>query len=207
MGRRFIHEQGITYHIYGDPQGQERAWRLDPIPLIIDAAEWRTLESALIQRATLLNHIPLAALAAVLIATGIKLASPALIMDAWRRGPQFLVPFAVTTIAIVVEDLLIGIGVGLAAGLFFVLRDSYRNAYSYERRESSDHQTVRMDRQSDKMDKWIERLVRVDSFFDRHGAHVRPQQTRQAGGGKPEDQDSQPSRVPRRVGFDPGQAG
>jgi SulP family sulfate permease len=92
----------------------------------------------------LLNHIPLAALAAVLIATGIKLASPSLVVDAWRRGPQFLVPFAVTTIAIVVEDLLIGIGVGLAAGLFFLLRDSYRNAYSYERRESADHHSVRL---------------------------------------------------------------
>ncbi len=55
--RRFVHEQGITYHVYGDPAGVERPWRLDPIPLVISAAEWRTLEAALIQRATLLNRI------------------------------------------------------------------------------------------------------------------------------------------------------
>ena len=57
---------------------------------------------------------------------------------------QYFVPFAVTTLAIVIEDLLIGIGVGLAAGVFFVLRESYRNAYSYERRESADHHHVRL---------------------------------------------------------------
>jgi MFS superfamily sulfate permease-like transporter len=93
---------------------------------------------------TLLNRIPLAALAAVLIATGVKLAAPTVVRDAWRRGWSYLLPFAVTTIAIVVEDLLVGIGVGLAAGVFFVLRDSYRNAYSYERRESADHHHVRL---------------------------------------------------------------
>lgn len=55
--KRFVHEQGITYHVYGDPAGVERPWRLDPIPLIISAAEWRALEAALVQRATLLNAI------------------------------------------------------------------------------------------------------------------------------------------------------
>src|SRR5436190_19670350 len=54
---RFVHEQGITYHVYGDPAGVERPWRLDPIPLIISAAEWKMLEAALIQRATLLNRV------------------------------------------------------------------------------------------------------------------------------------------------------
>jgi len=55
--RRFVHEQGITYHVYGDPAGVERPWQLDPIPLILSAAEWRTLEAALVQRATLLNRV------------------------------------------------------------------------------------------------------------------------------------------------------
>ncbi|MES2691941.1 MAG: circularly permuted type 2 ATP-grasp protein [Verrucomicrobiota bacterium] len=55
--RRFVHEQGITYHVYGDAAGVERPWRLDPIPLIISATEWKSLEAALIQRATLLNRI------------------------------------------------------------------------------------------------------------------------------------------------------
>lgn len=55
--RRFVHEQGITYHVYSDPAGVERPWRLDPVPLLIAADEWQQLETALIQRATLLNRI------------------------------------------------------------------------------------------------------------------------------------------------------
>jgi uncharacterized circularly permuted ATP-grasp superfamily protein/uncharacterized alpha-E superfamily protein len=54
---RFVHEQGITYNVYGDPRGMERPWQLDPIPLVIAPDEWRSLEAGLIQRATLLNKI------------------------------------------------------------------------------------------------------------------------------------------------------
>ena len=56
-GSRLIHEQGITYNVYGDPRGMERPWQLDPIPLVIAPDEWRALETGLIQRATLLNKI------------------------------------------------------------------------------------------------------------------------------------------------------
>jgi uncharacterized circularly permuted ATP-grasp superfamily protein/uncharacterized alpha-E superfamily protein len=55
--QRFVHEQGITYNIYGDPRGMERPWQLDPIPFVIAPEEWRTLEAGLIQRATLLSRI------------------------------------------------------------------------------------------------------------------------------------------------------
>ena len=55
--QRFIHEQGITYNVYGDPRGMERPWQIDPIPFIIAPDEWRALETGLIQRATLLNKI------------------------------------------------------------------------------------------------------------------------------------------------------
>jgi len=54
---RLVHEQGITYNVYGDPRGMERPWQLDPIPFVIAPEEWRTLEIGLIQRATLLNQI------------------------------------------------------------------------------------------------------------------------------------------------------
>jgi uncharacterized circularly permuted ATP-grasp superfamily protein/uncharacterized alpha-E superfamily protein len=56
-GRRLVHEQGITYNVYGEARGLERPWQLDPIPFIIGAGEWRTLETGLIQRATLLNRV------------------------------------------------------------------------------------------------------------------------------------------------------
>ena len=54
---RLVHEQGITYHVYGDPRGVERPWQLDPVPLVIAPDEWRSLEAGLVQRATLLNKI------------------------------------------------------------------------------------------------------------------------------------------------------
>jgi uncharacterized circularly permuted ATP-grasp superfamily protein/uncharacterized alpha-E superfamily protein len=54
---RLIHEQGITYHVYGDPRGMERPWQIDPIPLVVAPDEWCALEAGLIQRATLLNKI------------------------------------------------------------------------------------------------------------------------------------------------------
>jgi uncharacterized circularly permuted ATP-grasp superfamily protein/uncharacterized alpha-E superfamily protein len=56
-GRRLVHEQGITYNVYGDVRGMERPWELDPVPFIIAPEEWRLLEAGLIQRATLINQI------------------------------------------------------------------------------------------------------------------------------------------------------
>ncbi len=55
--RRFVHEHGITYNVYGDPRGRERPWQLDPIPFVIAPEEWQQLETGLIQRAALLNQI------------------------------------------------------------------------------------------------------------------------------------------------------
>lgn len=52
-----IRANGITYNVYADPRGSSRPWALDLLPLPLPAAEWRQLESALVQRATLLNHI------------------------------------------------------------------------------------------------------------------------------------------------------
>src|ERR1700726_1394725 len=52
---RRIRENGITYNIYGDPLGASRAWRIDIVPLLIPADEWRFIEAGIIQRAQLLN--------------------------------------------------------------------------------------------------------------------------------------------------------
>lgn len=54
---RCIQENGITYNIYADSRGQDRPWALDPLPLILPAAEWRDLARAVAQRARLLNAI------------------------------------------------------------------------------------------------------------------------------------------------------
>ncbi len=73
-----------------------------------------------------LNMIPLSCLAAILIVTGAKLVNPALLKQMWRAGrPQF-VPFAVTVSAIVFTDLLIGILIGLAVSIGFILHSNMR---------------------------------------------------------------------------------
>jgi uncharacterized circularly permuted ATP-grasp superfamily protein/uncharacterized alpha-E superfamily protein len=55
--RRLVHEQGITYNIYGSTRGLDRPWNLDPLPLVLSQREWRRLERGLVQRATLLDRI------------------------------------------------------------------------------------------------------------------------------------------------------
>jgi uncharacterized circularly permuted ATP-grasp superfamily protein len=56
-GRRIIGEHGITYNIHGDPQGLDRPWELDVIPLVLPGEEWRRIEAGLTQRARLFNLI------------------------------------------------------------------------------------------------------------------------------------------------------
>src|SRR5512135_1654232 len=55
--QRQIHENGVTYNVYADPQGADRPWELDVLPLIISAQEWQKIENAIAQRAELLNRI------------------------------------------------------------------------------------------------------------------------------------------------------
>ena len=54
---RMLRENGVTYNVYADPAGQSRAWDLDLLPFIVAAPEWARIESAVAQRATLLNRI------------------------------------------------------------------------------------------------------------------------------------------------------
>lgn len=73
-----------------------------------------------------LNEIPLSALAAILIVTGFKLASPKLFKEMWTEGaPQFL-PFIITISAIVLTDLLTGVLIGLGSSILFILHSNLR---------------------------------------------------------------------------------
>lgn len=57
VGQHLIQSNGVTYNVYGDPRGMERPWVMDPVPLVLDPEEWRAIEAAIVQRATLLNAI------------------------------------------------------------------------------------------------------------------------------------------------------
>jgi len=76
----------------------------------------------------LLNHIPKAALAAILIYTGYKLAKPALFRSFYRKGWEQFLPFAITVVAVLFTDLLTGVVIGIVTGLFFVIRSNFRTA-------------------------------------------------------------------------------
>lgn len=73
-----------------------------------------------------LNLIPLSALAAILIMTGLKLASPKLFKQMWRDGRNQFIPFAATVVSIVFTDLLSGILIGLAVSILFILHSNLR---------------------------------------------------------------------------------
>ncbi len=73
-----------------------------------------------------LNEIPLSALAAILIMTGLKLASPQLLRQMCREGKTQFLPFIITVVAIIFTDLLIGILIGLAVAVAFILHSNLR---------------------------------------------------------------------------------
>ena len=75
-----------------------------------------------------LNLIPKAALAAILIYTGYKLAKPSLFKMYYRKGWDQFLPFVITIAAILLTDLLKGVLIGIVVGLFFVLRSNFRTA-------------------------------------------------------------------------------
>jgi len=95
----------------------------------------------------LLNMIPLAVLAAVLLVTGYKLAKPALFKAMWRFGPEQFLPFIITVCGVVFTDLLMGVAMGMAVALFILLQCNYRNSHflnMQEKRTSNDRRYVTM---------------------------------------------------------------
>ncbi|HSI27789.1 MAG: SulP family inorganic anion transporter [Methylophilus sp.] len=93
--------------------------------------------------ASFLNLIPLASLATILIMVGYKLAKPSLFKQQFALGWEQFIPFIVTIIAIVLTDLLTGIGLGLVVAIFFTLHHSYRNShYIKQTRTTKDGQEV-----------------------------------------------------------------
>ncbi len=79
----------------------------------------------------IMNKIPLASLAAILIMVGFKLTKPALYREQFKVGLQQFIPFIVTIVAILFTDLLIGIVVGMVVGVFYILKTNYQVPYKY----------------------------------------------------------------------------
>ena len=82
-----------------------------------------------------LNLIPLAALAAILLIVGYKLAKPSMIVDMWKKGSNEFIPFAVTVLGIVFTDLLMGIALGLVVAIVSILWDNFKVPYKFDIRD------------------------------------------------------------------------
>jgi MFS superfamily sulfate permease-like transporter len=86
----------------------------------------------------LLNLIPLASLAAILFLVGYKLSKPVLFKQMYKLGQTHFVPFIVTILGIVFTDLLMGIGMGLAVAIFYVLYNNYKKPFLFEDKHLQD---------------------------------------------------------------------
>jgi MFS superfamily sulfate permease-like transporter len=91
---------------------------------------------------TVLNKIPLACLAAILLMIGYKLASPTVFKHMWQNGKYQMVPFIVTVVAVVFTDLLKGVGIGLVVSVFFILRANLKLAYFFKKEEYHEGEIV-----------------------------------------------------------------
>jgi MFS superfamily sulfate permease-like transporter len=79
----------------------------------------------------LLNYIPYASLAAILLMVGYKLSKPKLYIQQYKNGYDQIMPFMATVVAIFFTDLLIGVMIGLGVGIFFILRANFKTPYYY----------------------------------------------------------------------------
>lgn len=86
----------------------------------------------------LLNKIPLATLAAILLVIGYKLAKPSVFKHFFRRGKYQFIPFIVTVVAVVFTDLLIGVATGMIISIFAILRGNMKRAYYFRKEEYED---------------------------------------------------------------------
>lgn len=99
---------------------------------------------ALLAVPAVINLIPLSCLAAILLHTGYKLASPTLFKMMLRKGLDQFVPFSITVLAIVFTDLLMGVGIGILVAIFYIIRANMQNAFKIEISEQNGEKTVIM---------------------------------------------------------------
>ena len=81
---------------------------------------------AILLIAPILNLIPLATLAAILITVGYKLTNLKLIKAQFAKGWDQFIPFITTILAILFTDLLKGIGIGLIIAIFYIIKRNFK---------------------------------------------------------------------------------
>lgn len=92
----------------------------------------------------ILNMIPKASLAAILLFTGYKLCKPASFVHMWKGGITQFLPFVVTAVGVVSLDLLKGVGLGLIVSILFILRQNARISYFMNRDHADEDNRVKI---------------------------------------------------------------
>ncbi|ULQ56707.1 SulP family inorganic anion transporter [Flavihumibacter rivuli] len=85
---------------------------------------------AIIVAIPLLNFIPYAVLAVILMRTGFNLVKPSMVKGVYRQGREQFLPFLVTVIAILFTDLLIGVLIGIGFAIYFIIKHTYRAGFT-----------------------------------------------------------------------------
>jgi len=94
---------------------------------------------------TYINLIPLSVLAAVLLVIGYRLCRVPFFKEMWKKGKYQFWPFVITFVAIALtNDLLKGVGIGLAASIFALLRSNLKNSYFFHKEEHGEGDAVYM---------------------------------------------------------------
>jgi MFS superfamily sulfate permease-like transporter len=94
---------------------------------------------------SVLNKIPLATLASILLLVGYKLAKPATFMHFWKNGKYQFIPFIVTLLAVVFMDLLKGVALGIIISIIFILKGNLKRAYSFRKLEYAHGDIIHID--------------------------------------------------------------
>ncbi|WP_396217681.1 SulP family inorganic anion transporter [Flavobacterium sp.] len=94
---------------------------------------------------SILNKIPLATLAAVLLLVGYKLANPKTVIHFWEKGKYQFIPFIATFGAVVFTDLLKGVALGMIISVIFVLKGNMKRAYHFKKEEYHDGDIIHID--------------------------------------------------------------
>ena len=93
----------------------------------------------------LINKIPLATLAAILLMVGYKLARPSIFWHFWKKGKYQYVPFIATLLAVVFTDLLKGVALGIIISIIFVLKGNLKRAYHFRKEQYEDGDVIHID--------------------------------------------------------------
>lgn len=89
----------------------------------------------------LLNQIPYASLAAILLITGYNLAKPKLFLNMLSLGWKQFIPFVITIIVILATDLLVGVSIGLLISIYFIIQNNFKTEYKITKSTQLDIET------------------------------------------------------------------